>query len=119
MADNGGVITSGLLADAAWPLVVFGGLLVMIILLRWAFTPGRSLVARVPVAGAPDNYGLLTTVAEPGNFIEGEKLRRMLEDAGIRATLAPTTAGPRLMVFPDDAGIARALLAAGPPPPKI
>ena len=110
-------MTSGSAADAAWPLVVIGGLTLMVLLLRWAFSPGHSLVQRRPVTGNPDSYGLLTTVAEPGTMIEGEQQRRLLEDAGVRATLVQTTAGPRLMVFPEHASVARALLSAGPRPP--
>jgi hypothetical protein len=36
--------------------------------------------------------------------------RRRLEDAGVRATTAPTTDGPRVLVFPEDERVARALL---------
>lgn len=46
----------------------------------------------------------------PGTYIEGEVLRRRLEAAGIRANLAETLDGPRVMVFPDDETRARALL---------
>lgn len=113
------MITSGSASDAAWPLVVIGGLAAMVLLLRWAFTPGHSLVQRRPQSGDPDSYGLLTTVAEPGTMIEGEQQRRLLEDADIRATLVQTTAGPRLMVFPEHASLARALLSAGPRPPDL
>ena len=34
-------------------------------------------------------------------------MRRQLVDAGLRATLAPTTEGPAVMVFPEDAKTAR------------
>ena len=95
-----------------WPLMALGAVGVLALILRWAFTPGKSLVQRVPKSGAPDAYGLLTEVARPATFIEGEQLRLKLASVGIRATLAPTTAGPRLMVFPQDAGVARAHLAA-------
>ena len=40
-------------------------------------------------------------------------MRRTLEDARIRATLAQTLAGPRLMVFPEDADRAREVVARG------
>lgn len=52
-------------------------------------------------------------VAAPPTFVEAEVQRRTLVDAGIRATLAPTTEGPRVMVFPTEAGLARQILAQG------
>ena len=100
-----------------WPLIAIGAVAVLMLILRWAYSPGHSLVERRPHTGAPDEYGMLTTVASPATFIEGERLRLRLEASGIRATLVPTTQGPRLMVFPDDAKIARALLES-PEPPK-
>jgi hypothetical protein len=109
-ADTGGVTTTRTLGFLLWPLGTLAAVAVMVMFLRWAYSPGHSLVQRRPQPGAPDEYGMLTTVASPATFIEGEKLRLMLADSGIRATLAPTTAGPRLMVFPQDASIARALL---------
>jgi hypothetical protein len=102
----------------AWPLVVFGGFTVMVILLRWTFSSGHSLVQRRPTQGAPTEYGMLVVVATPATFIEGEQLRLQLLESGVRGTLAPTTHGPRLMVFPEDESVARALLANPPPGPS-
>ena len=110
--------TSGSFAYLAWPLVVLGGFAVMVLLLRWAFSPGHSLVQRHPRQGEPTEYGLLEVVAAPATFIEGERLRLLLLDSGVRGTLVPTTQGPRLMVFPQDASVARALLANPPPGPS-
>jgi len=92
------------------PLVAFGLLVVLVLLLRWTFSHGRSLVSRRPAAGAEDEYGLLTAVARPSTFVEAELLRQRLVEHGIRATLAPTTDGPRVMVFPADAAIAGEVL---------
>ena len=64
-------------------------------------------VAKTPKQGRVDEYGLLVSVAAPPNYIEAEMVRRALEDAGIKATLAQTLAGPRLMVFPEDEARAR------------
>jgi hypothetical protein len=89
-------------------LVVVG---VLAVLLRWTFRRGGSLVARAPKPGAPGEYGLLVSVASPGTYVEAELLRRTLTDAGLRATVATTTQGPRLMVFADDEPRARSLLA--------
>jgi hypothetical protein len=92
------------------PLLALVAVGVIILLLRWAFSSGHSLVERRPARGTEREYGLLVTVAAPKTFVEAEVLRRTLEDAGVRATLAPTVQGPRVMVFPEDASVARALL---------
>jgi len=94
------------------PVLALGAIGVIILLLRWAFSSGHSLVERRPTRGTEREYGLLVTVAAPKTFVEAEVLRRKLEDAGLRATLAPTVQGPRVMVFPEDASVARALLDA-------
>jgi hypothetical protein len=92
------------------PMVAFAVVGLLILLLRWTFRRGHSLVAPVPRPGAPDDYGLLVAVAEPASFAEAELIRQRLVAQGVRATLAPTTQGPRVMVFPDEARVARALL---------
>jgi hypothetical protein len=109
------VNTSGSFAYLAWPLVVLGGFALMVVLLRWTFSSGHSLVERRPKQGEPTEYGLLVPVATPSTFIEGERLRLMLLESGVRGTLVPTTQGPRLMVFPQDASVAKALLENPPP----
>ena len=97
------------------PLLVLLAVGVLILLLRWAFSSGHSLVERRPQRGTEREYGLLVTVASPTTFVEAEVLRRTLESAGVRATLAPTVHGPRVMVFPEDAAAARALLNSSSP----
>ncbi|MGL4172731.1 MAG: hypothetical protein ACRCTR_01460 [Actinomycetota bacterium] len=92
------------------PLVAFAAMGVLIGLLRWTFRRGRSLAEREPRDGSPDQYGLLIPVAAPSTVIEAELTRAHLARHGIRATVATTTRGPRVMVFPDQAPIARALL---------
>jgi hypothetical protein len=92
------------------PLVAFGMVVVLALLLRWAFRRGRSLVPSAPRSGRADDYGLLVAVAEPATFIEAEVLRQHLTAAGITATLAPTTQGPRVLVFPRDEHVARDVL---------
>lgn len=92
------------------PLLALVAIGVLILLLRWAFSPGHSLVERRPRRGTEHEYGLLVTVASPTTFVEAEVIRRTLEAAGLRATLAPTVQGPRVMVFPEDAAAARAVL---------
>lgn len=92
------------------PLVGVLILGVLVLALRWAFSHGKSVVAAPARAGAQDDYGMLVTVAAPGTFIEAEAERARLVDAGIRATLAPTTDGPRVLVFPRDAERASEIL---------
>jgi hypothetical protein len=91
-------------------VIAFGLVGLFALLLRWAFARGRSLVERPIRPGRPEDYGLLVPIAEPGTFIEAEVLRRRLEQAGVQATLAPTTEGPRVLVWPRDEQRARAIL---------
>lgn len=92
------------------PVVAVLLIAVFALILRWAFGRGSSVVAAPPKPGGQDEYGLLVPVAAPPTYVEAELLRRRLEDLGIRATLATTTDGPRLMVWPADAARARSLL---------
>lgn len=89
----------------------FVALGVLVILLRWAFSRGQSLVAMPGRRGGEDEYGLLIPISAPENYIEGELIRHQLEDAGIRASLVTTLDGPRVMVFPKDQKQARKVLA--------
>lgn len=93
------------------PLVALLTVGVLLLLLRWAFARGKSLVEPRPRPGHADEYGLLVSVASPATYVEGELLRRRLLDAGLRATLAQTSDGPRLMVFARDEAAARRVLA--------
>jgi hypothetical protein len=87
---------------------------VLVVLLRWAYGSSHSsLVARRPVVGHSDEYGLLVAISAPGTYIEAEMSCRRLEEAGIRVTLVTTADGPRVMVFRENESIARQLLAAG------
>lgn len=95
---------------AIGPLMAFAGLGLLIVLLRWTFRRGVSVVAAPPRHGATDDYGMLIPVATPPSYVEGEIWRRELEDAGIRATLAQTLEGPRVLVWPVDVSRARAHL---------
>lgn len=92
------------------PVVALAVVGLLALLLRWTFRRGSSLVAPPPRPGAPDDYGLLVPVASPSTFAEAEVIRARLVGHGVRATLAPTTDGPRVLVFRDEARVARALL---------
>lgn len=101
----------GSFSYAFGPLVAVGLIGLFVVILRWAFSRGSSVVAAAPTPGTADEYGLLVPVATPGTYIEGELLRRGLEDAGIRATLTTTLDGPRVMVWPRDEDRAREVLS--------
>ena len=94
--------TWGSYSYAFGPLMGLIGIGILVLLLRWAFSRGHSVVARTPRAGTADDYGVLIPVSSPATYIDGEIQRRTLEAAGIRATLANTLDGPRLLVFPED-----------------
>ena len=95
------------------PLVAVVLVGVFAVILRWAFRRGSSVVAAPPRPGPDGDYGLLVPVAAPSSYVEGELLRRLLEDRGVRANLATTLDGPRLMVWPADEANARRVLASG------
>ncbi|MEJ5914988.1 hypothetical protein [Pseudokineococcus sp. 1T1Z-3] len=92
------------------PLVALVAVAVIALLLRWGWSRGHSLVPGRARAGGEGDYGLLVPVAEPTTFVEAEALRARLEAEGLRATLAPTTDGPRVLVFPRDEHVARDIL---------
>lgn len=106
-----GPVTGTSFSYALGPILAFAGLGVLILILRWAFRRGASVVAAPARRGAEQEYGLLVPVATPATYVEGEIVRRELEDSGIRATLAQTLDGPRIMVWPADEERARARLS--------
>ncbi|MFM7542612.1 MAG: hypothetical protein ACKO75_04350 [Actinomycetales bacterium] len=82
----------------------------LMILLRWAFARGKSLVEKPLRIGEEDSYGALRVVAKPKNHIEGEIIRRKLLEHGIKANLTQTKNGPRVFVFPEEVKAAEAIL---------
>ena len=95
------------------PMVAFIAIGVLVLVLRWAFNSKKtSVVAAAAKPGPETDYGMLIAVAAPSNYVDGEMLRRRLEDAGIRANLATTLDGPRVMVWPSDEQRARAVLTS-------
>ena len=94
-------------------LQAFGGffaLLLLIPLLRWTFSRGKSHVAPPARKGNSDEYGLLVPVSKPSNYIEGEMARKKLADANIKANLVSAKDGIALLVFPKELSAARAIL---------
>lgn len=92
------------------PIVAFIGVGAMVLVLRWAYARGTSVVAAPARVGRHDEYGLLVCVASPTDYIQGEILRRTLEDQGVKANLAHTLDGPKVMVWPQDRDRALTLL---------
>jgi hypothetical protein len=92
------------------PIIAFLGIGALVLVLRWAYGGRSSVVAAAPKPGTVDAYGLLVPVASPETYIEGEILRQRLQAAGVRANLAQTLEGPRVMVWPADEARARSLL---------
>ena len=95
------------------PVVGLLAIGLMIVILRWAFARGKSVVERPTKKGSPDEYGMLIPIASPADYIQGEMLRRRLTDAGIKATLATTTEGPRILIWPADEKRAASILSRG------
>ncbi|MGA0914074.1 MAG: hypothetical protein ACO3RC_02755 [Candidatus Nanopelagicaceae bacterium] len=94
-------------------LTSFGGffaLIFLMLMLKWAFARGKSVVERPSRIGDENEYGMLESVAEPLNHIEGQMLKEKLKNSGIKANLVQTTSGPRLMVFKDQVAIARSII---------
>lgn len=116
MPHHGGVPLGNSYSYAVGPVMALVFLGILILLLRWAFRRGVSVVAAPPRSGRDGEYGLLVPVASPTTYVEGELVRRTLEDSGIRATLAQTLDGPRVMVWPTDEQRAREALRPGRPP---
>lgn len=95
------------------PLVALAIMAVVVLLLRWAFRSGGSLVAKDSTRGSSQEYGLMVPVAGAEDYVRAEIQRRMLSDAGVRVNLVRTTDGPRLMVWRSDRDKALEVLSRG------
>ncbi|WP_019876307.1 hypothetical protein [Sporichthya polymorpha] len=85
------------------------GLLVLV--LRWAFSPRQtSLLSRRPRTGSEHDYGLMTPLAAPEDAAEGAQISALLARSGIRSRVVETEDGLRVMVWDDDLQRARELL---------
>lgn len=111
---NGGVPSWGSFSYAFGPLVALAGLVVMVLILRWAFARGQSVVAPAPQPGDPLDYGLLVPIAEPTSAAEATRMRTALAAAGIVSGVTQTTNGLRVMVWPRDAVRAEQVLGTYP-----
>lgn len=92
------------------PILAFLGLGILILFLRWGWTRGKSVVGASSRPGDPENYGQLEVVASCANLVEAEVLKLALKEAGLQATVANTTAGPKVYVWPKDREIAKSIL---------
>lgn len=93
------------------PLMALFIMAVVVLLLKWAFGRGQSLVADEPTPGGTEEYGLMVPVAGAEDYIRAEMQKRMLNDHGIKVNLVRTTDGPRLMVWRKDHDRALELLS--------
>ncbi len=92
----------------AGPVIAFAVIAVLALFLRWAF---RSEPRRRP----PADDGLLTRIATLSRRESALALRAVLSDAGIRSTVrTPRSNRAEVLVFPQDAARARALIASFP-----
>lgn len=112
-AHNGHVPAWSTYSYLFGPLVALAVMAVMVLLLRWAFTRGGSLVAPDPQPGPSDEYGLMVPVAGAEDYVRAEMQRRLLNDNGVKVNLVRTTDGPRLMVWRADRDRALELLSRG------
>jgi hypothetical protein len=93
------------------PLLVLVPLGVLVLVLRWAFSRGDSLVRRVDERPAPpDTFGLLTDVHTASTYADARKLIELLTKEHIRATAARTTKGWAVYVWPADLDAARRII---------
>ena len=97
-------VDAGSLHYAVGPVAAVVVVVVLILFIRWAFTPSRG-----GRASSPPN-GLLRPVATTGTRESALALRAVLSDAGIRSTLsARDSSHVDVLVFADDVQRARPL----------
>jgi hypothetical protein len=89
-------------------LIPFG---LLVLVLRWAFSSGGSLVRRVDTRPAdPRTFGLLTAVHTTKAYADARALVDKLISAQIRSTAARTTDGWTVYVWPKDVAAAQELI---------
>jgi hypothetical protein len=93
---------SGNAAYVLGPLVVAALLGTLLLIVRWAFARGSSLVTP-----SKPEYGLLVSVATTRTAAELKPVRTALTSAGIRFTMTVDGDRRQIMVWPDDADRAR------------
>jgi len=89
------------------PLLSGLAVALLALVLRWIMRPGRRRAARV----SDPSQGLLIGVAAT-TPVEAERLRRMLLQAGVRATSREVATRRQVLVWPDDVDRALTLITA-------
>jgi hypothetical protein len=98
------------------PLAVIIPLGLLVLVLRWGFSRGDSLVRRVDTRPAdPKTFGLLTAVHTTKSYADARKLIEKLTGARIRATAARTTDGWTVYVWPKDVDAAQDVIRSAQP----
>jgi len=98
------------------PILVLGLVGLLVLLLRWAFSRGDSLVRRTARTPAdPGMFGLLTDVQTLPSYADARKAVEALTRARIKATAGRTTQGWTVYVWPADLNAARDVLRSTQP----
>jgi hypothetical protein len=93
------------------PLMAFAALGVILLLCRWVFAAPKPSPRTPETATGTGDYGLLVPIATVRTLEDAQLLRSVLDEAGIRCTVAPSSAvGADVLVFPSDASRARELV---------
>jgi hypothetical protein len=89
------------------PAIAALALGIIVLICRWVFSTDRPTP---PPPSEPGDYGLLEPVTVVRTLDDAQMLRSLLQDAGIRGTVATTTEGFAVLVFSGDARRARELV---------
>jgi hypothetical protein len=98
--------------DPSAVLTALGAVLLLALVMRWAFRPSRPRQSTRPVdaTDSPD-LGLLTVIVSGIDRSEALRRRAVLGEAGIRSSMSRRRDGTfDVLVFHPDAGAARFLL---------
>lgn len=90
----------------AGPLIALIAVAALALVLRWTFAG----TAGPPEPPQPQDFGLLSAVATVDDPEVAAGIRRVLQDAGIRSTLASGTDGISVLVFDSELDQARRLV---------
>lgn len=97
-------VDAGSLHYAVGPVAAVVVVILLVLFIRWAFTPARSTARSTP------EQGLLRSVATTGTRDSAMALRAILSDAGIRSTIhSRDSSHVDVLVFADDIPRARPL----------
>jgi hypothetical protein len=96
------------------PLMAFAALGVILLLCRWVFAAPKPAPRPPETAAGSGDYGLLVPIATVRTPDDAQLLRSVLDEAGIRCTVIPSSAagtdGADVLVFRSDASRARELV---------